>query len=72
MKNLLLIVGIVSLIGSALAMWFSVMNRFIYNGLMDGRSEVYVTLHQRMMVSGVIGIILAVIGAVCMILRFMK
>ena len=69
MKRLLLIVGIISLIACALALLFSAFNWFGYYHVLDGTAELYIRLHQRMIVFFVIGIVLAVIGTVSLIIR---
>ena len=69
MKKGLLIAGIVLLSAAVLALLFAWFNRFSYYHLMDGSNAQYAGLRQRMIVSFVIGIILAVIGAVCLIIR---
>ena len=69
MKKLFLIAGVVSLIACVLALVFSALNWFGYYHLLDGSAEQYVRLHQRMIVGFVVGIVFAVIGIVCLILR---
>ncbi len=65
----LLIVGIVCLALGVLSLLIAVFSRFSYYHVMDGSSELYTALHRRMIVFGVIGLVLAVIGAVCLIIR---
>jgi len=72
MKHLLLTVGIISLIACALSLAFSALNWFGYYNVMDGSADLYSRLHQRMTVSLIAGIVLAVIGIVCMVLRTKK
>ena len=72
MKKLLLIVGIISLIACTLSLLFSAINWFGYYHVMDGPADLYIRLHQRMIICFVIGIILAVIGIMCMFIRFKK
>ncbi len=65
----LLIVGIVCLVIGALCLLFALLSRFSYYHVLDGSSELYAALHRRMIVFGAIGLVLAVIGAVCLIVR---
>ena len=65
----LLIVGIVCLALGVLSLLIAVFSRFSYYHVMDGSSGLYTALHRRMIVFGVIGLVLAVIGAVCLIIR---
>ncbi|MBR6789459.1 MAG: hypothetical protein IKM31_01170 [Oscillospiraceae bacterium] len=69
MKKLLLIAGIISLTACVLSLLFSALSWFGYYHLLDGTAELYIRLHRRMIVYFVIGIILAVIGTVCFIIR---
>ncbi len=72
MKHLLLTVGIISLIVCVLLFADSALSRNGYYHLMDGSADLYSSLHRRMIISLVLGIVLAVIGALCMLLRFKK
>lgn len=69
MKKLLLIVGIVSVVACVIFLAFALLNLTVYNNLYDGAAELYDRLHQRMIVNFIIGILLAIIGAVCFIIR---
>ncbi len=69
MKKLLLIAGIVSLSVGVLSLLFAVLSGFGYYHVLDGSSELYASLHRRMIVFGVIGLVLAAVGAVCLIVR---
>ncbi len=64
-----LIVGIVCLVIGVLSLLIAVFCRFAYYHTLDGSSELYASLHRRMIVFGVVGLALAVIGAVCLIVR---
>ena len=68
--EMLLIVGIISLALCALSLAFSALNRHGYYHLLDGTSELYTRLHRRMTIFFVIGIVLALIGAICLILHY--
>lgn len=70
MKKLLLIVGIISIIVCILSLLFAALSWFGYYHLLDGSAELYTRLHRRMIVFSVIGIVLAVIGTICLIIRF--
>ena len=69
MKRLLLIVGIISLIVCVLSLLFSALNWFGYYHELDGASELYIRLHQRMIRFFVIGIAFVVIGIASLIIR---
>ena len=69
MKKLLLIIGIVTIVACVLFVLFALLNMHAYYNLFDGTAEHYNWLHKRMIISFVIGIILAVTGAVCFIIR---
>lgn len=70
MKTIIFIVGIVMIVLCVLSLLFALLNALGYYHLYDGSAEHYHLLHQRMIVYFVIGIVLAVIGTVCIILRF--
>lgn len=69
MKNLLLSVGIISIIVCILSLLHAVLNMFGYYRLLDGSAEHYISMRRRMFVFSVIGIIFAVIGTACFIIR---
>ena len=69
MKKILLIIGIVAIVACILALAYAALNMFGYYSVLDGSSELYVRLHQRAITFFVVGIVLAVIGIVCMIVR---
>ena len=69
MKKLLLIVGIMSIIVCVLSLLFAALNLFGYYHVLDGTAELYIRLHRRMIIFFVIGIVFAVIGIVCFIIR---
>jgi len=68
-KKLLLITGILIIILGVIALLFSALQRYGYYHLLDGDADMYLGMHRRMIQFLVIGIILVVIGAVCMIIR---
>ena len=69
MKKALLIIGIAVLVLGVIALLLALFFRWAYMGVLDGTQALYDRLHRRMIISLVIGIILAVIGAVCLIVR---
>ena len=72
MKKMLLIAGITLIIAGVLALLYAALNLFVYYHALDGSAELYSRLHQRTIVFGLIGIVLAVLGAVCFIIRLKK
>ena len=72
MKQQLLTIGIITLMACVLFFADSALSRYGYYHLMDGSADLYISLHRRMNVSLVVGIVLAVIGVLCMFLRFKK
>ena len=69
MKKLLLIIGIVILVVCVLFLLFAALNLFGYYHVLDGSPALYDRLHRRMIVFSASGVALAVIGAVCLIVR---
>ena len=69
---MLLIAGITLIIAGVLALLSAALNLFVYYHALDGSAELYSRLHQRTIVFGLIGIVLAVLGAVCFIIRLKK
>ena len=69
MKKLSVIVGILSIIVCAIFLLLAALNMHGYYNLIDGTARHYNRLHQRMIVSFVIGIIFAGIGSACIIIR---
>lgn len=69
MKEILLIVGIVSIILCVLSLLFAGLNWFGYYNLLDGTSEQYARLRRRKIIFMIIGIVLAVIGIASLIVR---
>ena len=69
MKKLLFIVGFIGLITGALSLLLSVFFRHGYYNVLDGSGDLYASLHQRMIVFFVVGVILAVVGIASMVIR---
>lgn len=69
MKNLLFVAGIVLILVGVFALIFSVLQGYGYYHLLDGEAELYVRLRWRMIIFFIIGIVLAVLGTVCFIVR---
>ena len=69
MKKLLLIIGVVIVVAGIIALLFSALQLYGYYHLLDGESDMYIGLHRRMIIYFVLGIVFAVIGAVCLIIR---
>ena len=69
MKKLLFIVGFIGLITGALSLLLSAFFRHGYYNVLDGSGDVYASLHQRMIVFFVIGVILAAVGIASMVIR---
>lgn len=72
MKNVLLIVGVVCLVVCVLALAFAALNGFGYRVVLDGSNELYHRMHQRAIVSLVVGVVFALIGVGSLILRAKK
>lgn len=69
MKKMLLIIGILSLIACVLSLLVAALSLFGYFNVLDGSPELYSRLNRRTLLFGVIGIVFAVIGIVCFIIR---
>ena len=69
MKKLLLIAGVVIIVAGVIALLFSALQRYGYYYLLDGDADMYIRLHWGMIISLVIGIVLVVMGAACLIIR---
>ena len=69
MKKMLLIVGIILIIACVLSLLYAALNLYGYYHVLDGSAELYSSLHQRMIIFGLIGIVLAVLGTLCFIFR---
>lgn len=69
MKKILLIVGILSIILCIFFLLFALLNMHGYYNLFDGSAGLYSKLHRRMIVFLIAGIVLAIVGTVCIIIR---
>ncbi|MBO4680964.1 MAG: hypothetical protein J5623_03600 [Clostridiales bacterium] len=69
MRKALLIIGIIVLALGVSALLLALFFKWAYSSVLDGSQALYDRLHQRMIISLVAGIILAVIGVVCLIAR---
>ena len=69
---MLLIAGVTLIIACVLSLLYAALNLYVYYHALDGSAELYSRLHQRTIVFGLIGIVLAVLGAVCFIIRLKK
>ena len=69
MKKILLILGIAIVVACVLFLLYAALNLFGYHNVLDGSPELYRRMHHRMTVSFAIGFVLALIGAVCFIIR---
>ena len=69
MKRTLWIVGIVIIVACVILLLLAAWNLYAYHHVLDGSPALYDRLHQRTIAFFAAGIILAVIGAVCMIVR---
>ena len=69
MKKLLLIAGIVILAAAVLSLLYALLNLLGYRGVLDGSASLYERLHQRMIAFGAAGLVLALLGALCLIVR---
>lgn len=69
MKKLLLIIGIVLFIACGVFLLLAALKLSGYNNVMDGSAELYQKLQSRATRNLIIGIVFAVIGVLCMIVR---
>ena len=72
MKKMLLIAGITLIITGVLSLMYAALNLFGYYHVLDGSAELYRNMHRRMITFGLSGIVLAVLGTVCLIIRLKK
>ena len=68
MKKTLLAVGIAIFAAGTICLAFAALNLFVFGRALDGSAALYTRLHQRAVVSFVIGAVLAAIGAACVII----
>ena len=69
MKKLLLITGMILIIACILSLLFALLNYFGYYHVLDGSASLYAKLHRRMILFLVLGIVLGIAGAVCIVTR---
>ena len=69
MKTFLMVVGIVLIAAAVLSLLFAAFSRYGYYHTLDGSHELYERLEARMKLFFVIGLVLAVLGAACLIVR---
>ena len=69
MKKLLLIIGIIGIIAGGLSLLIAAWSGYAYYHVLDGSSELYRTLHLRMIRFMIIGGCLLVFGTVCLVIR---
>lgn len=72
MKKMLLTAGIILIIAGVLSLLYAALNLFGYYHVLDGSADLYRNLHRRMITFGLSGIVLAVLGAACLIIRLKK
>ena len=65
MKKVMLIGGIVLIVAGVISLLLGVFFRHEYYNVLDGSSELYARLHNRMIVFFIIGAVLAVAGTLC-------
>lgn len=70
MRKLLLIVGVIIIIACILSLLYAMLNFSAYKSLRDGTPEHYERLYKKAITFLVIGIILALIGVFCFIVRY--
>ena len=69
MKKTLLVIGIIAIVLAFLSLAYSGLNLFLYYKTLDGSSGLYSRFHNGSIVFLIIGIILAVTGVACLIVR---
>ncbi len=69
MNKILLIFGIVLIVACVLSLLFAGLNLYGYYNILDGSPDLYRNMHRKMIIFSVIGIVLAVVGTVCLIIR---
>ena len=70
MKVFLLIVGIVCIVACVLSLLFSAFNHYAHRHVLDGSAELYQRLQRRATIFLITGIVLALLGAACLIIRW--
>ena len=69
MKKTLLILGIVIIVACVISLLIAAWNLFAFYHVLDGSPALYDRLHQRSILCFIIGIVFAVVGAVCLIVQ---
>ena len=69
MKKVLLIIGMIVITHAVLSLLFSALQGYGYYHLLDGDADMYIGMHRRMILFFVIGIVLAVVGFMCIRIR---
>ncbi|MBQ7523765.1 MAG: hypothetical protein IJT07_04530 [Oscillospiraceae bacterium] len=69
MKKVLLIVGITAFVVCGVLLLLAAFNLLSFRTVMDGSADLYQKLQSRATRNLILGIVFAVIGAVCIILR---
>ena len=69
MKKMLFIAGIILIIAGVLSLLYAVLNLFGYYHVLDGSADLYRNLHRRMITFGLSGIVLTVLGTVCLLIH---
>lgn len=69
MRKILLIAGIILFVACAIAFLAAIFFNYAYMHVLDGSAELYARLHSRAVIALVVGIVLAVVGIVCFIVR---
>lgn len=64
-EQMLLIIGIISIIAGVLSFLYGMLNRHGYYHMLDGDGDKYTVMYRRMIIFTVISVILAVVGAIC-------
>ena len=69
MEKALLIIGVTSISAGILSLLYAALNRYGLYHVLDGSPDLYISLERRMKISLLSGIVLAVIGTMCVIVR---
>ena len=69
MGKMLLYAGILLVIAGVLSLAYALLNMFAYYHVLDGSAGLYSSLHRRMIVFLMTGLVLAAAGTACLIIR---
>ena len=69
MNKFLLLSGIVIIIVCVLSLLFAALNLYGYYNVVDGSPSLYKNMHRRMIIFLILGIVLAIVGTICFIIR---